>query len=87
VTLEEEFQVPVRELLKGIVIPDVELPAWDIYPPVTNYDEWLAQGRYEADFIVSAASMCFDDITRGEHGSIHGQFPSPRKRKRTRSKK
>jgi hypothetical protein len=85
-TLEEEFQKPVRDRLAEIVIPDVELPAWDVYPPETDYDEWLKQGRYEADLIVTAASMCFDDIVRGEHGSIHGEFPTPRKRVRKRKR-
>jgi len=86
-TLEDEFQKPVRELFDAIVIPSGELPAWDIYPPETNYDEWFLQQSYEADQIVTAARQCFDDIERGDHGVLSGQFPSPTPRKRKRNRK
>lgn len=87
-TLEDEFQKPVHDSLAEIVIPG-PLPDWGIYPPQTDYTEWLAQATYEADQVVTAAAICFDDIARGEYGSIHGQFPTPtpRKRKRVRNKK
>jgi hypothetical protein len=87
-TLEEEFQKPVRERLDQIVIPDT--PSYQDWPqhtvPVTNYDQWMRQALSFQDTQVSLARAAFDDIANG-HGIIAGTFPSPVKRKRKRTRK
>lgn len=87
-TLEEEFQKPVRDRLAEIVIPDGELPAWDM-PDLLGVNQWYLEAQEFQDAQVVAYEKAIDDILDG-HGSISGQFPSPvkrRRRTRARSKK
>jgi hypothetical protein len=93
-TLEDEFQKPVRDRLAEILIPtktEIDIKHdWklDILVPSTSYDQWMRQAMSYQDTQVKLAAIAFDDIARGEHGSIHGEFPTPtpRKRKRVRNK-
>lgn len=86
-TLEDEFQKPVRDRLAEIVIPDPnKYTDWalDILVPTTNYKQWMRDAQSYQDTQVGLARAAFDDIARGEHGNINGTFPSPAPRKRVR---
>lgn len=89
-TFEDEFQKPVRERLAAIVIPD-EPPSYKDWPqhtvPETDYDAWFNGACVQMDLHVAQAQSVFDEITHApDVGVLSGRFPSPRKRKRTRSK-
>ena len=91
-TLDWEFQKPVRDKLAEIVIPDplAVLPDWglDLKVPPTNYDQWMRQAQSFQDTQRKLHAHQMNEITHApDVGVLSGQFPSPRKRKRVRNKK
>lgn len=91
-TLDWEFQKPVRDKLVEIVIPvGLQFASWDTlswWPEETNYEQWMRQAQSYQDTQVKLYRAKADEITHApDVGVLSGQFPSPRKRKRVRSKK
>jgi hypothetical protein len=86
-TLEDEFQKPVRDRLDQIVIPDPNAwTAWDM-PDLLGINQWYLEAQSFQDTQVELYQRNMNDIACGVTGSMHGEFPTPTPRKRTRKKK
>jgi hypothetical protein len=93
-TLEDEFQKPVRDRLAAIVIPtalEIDMRCdWqlDVLVPRTNYDGWMKEAQSFQDAQLAAHENAMHEITHApDVGVLSGQFPSPAPRKRSRTRK
>lgn len=93
-TIQDEFQNPVRERLTQIVIPSqLEIDskcdwALEMMVPRTNYDQWMRQAKSYQDTQVGLHEHMMHEITHApDVGVLSGQFPTPTPRKRKRKRK
>lgn len=86
-TLEDEFQAPVRERLAEIVIPDPD--AWEPWemPDLLGINQWYLEAQSFQDAQVEKYNNRIEEILHApDVGVLSGQFPTPRKRVRKRKR-
>jgi hypothetical protein len=85
--IESEFQKPVRDKLAEIVVPDSQREPWDM-PDLLGVNQWYVEAQSFQDEQMREYERAMREIELGTgHGTIKGEFPSPTKRKRKRTKR